>query len=498
MDTGILAYGAYLPKARLQRAEIAAAHAWVAPGLKGLAKGERTHANWDEDAVTMAVEAARDALAGDEGAGIAGVYMASTSFPFADRQNAGIVADALALPRGLLTLDLGSSQRAGTSALGVALKAAAGTDGPVIVVGSEKCTTKPASTLEMTRGDGAAALIVGRGDDVIARLIGQHTEAVDFVDHFRESGAEFDYTWEERWVRDEGYLSIAPEAIRSALARFEVAADSVARFIFPVAARRVAGQIAKAAGIPEAAVADNLQATVGECGAAHPLLMLAGALQEASPGERIVVAGFGQGCDVLIFEVTGAITRLAPRAGLSGALARRRAETRYTRYLAFNNLMKMELGIRAEVDKPTGLSTLYRNKDMAQAMIGGKCSACGTAQYPASRVCVNPNCGAVDTQEPYRFAERPARINSFTADRLTFTPDPPQYFGMVQFDGGGRLMADFTDIDPDADLQVGQPMKMMFRVKDYDAKRGFRRYFWKATPDEGADAAVRTSPAKGD
>ena len=491
MDTGLIAYGAYLPKARLQRAEIAKAHAWVAPGLKGLAKGERTTANWDEDAVTMSVEAVRDALSGLDGGTVGGVYMASTTFPFLDRQNAGIVADALVLPEGILTLDIASSMRAGTSALTVALKSAAGFDGPVVVVGAERSKTKAASPLEMTRGDGAAALIVGRGEDVIARLIGQHTHAVDFVDHFRGEGDDFDYSWEERWVRDEGYLKIVPAAVRAVLDQTGTDAATITRFIFPVAAKRVAGQIAKAVGISETAVADNLQETVGEVGSAHALLMLVAALEGAQPGERILVASFGQGCDALIFEVTEAITRLPARAGVTGALARRRAETRYSRYLAFNNLLTMEYGIRAEVDKQTGLSTLYRNKGMAQGLIGGKCTACGTAQFPSSRVCVNPNCGAIDTQEPHRFADTSAAINSFTADRLTYTPDPPQYFGMVQFEGGGRIMSDFTDIDPDADLQVGQLMKMMFRVKDYDPKRGFRRYFWKATPAEGAFAPVK-------
>lgn len=489
MDIGVIAYGAYLPKARLQRSEIARTHAWVAPGLKGLAKGERTTANWDEDAVTMAVEAVRDALAGQDAEAVSGVWMASTTFPFLDRQNAGIVADALALPVGLLTLDVASSQRAGTSALSAALRAAPGFGGPLVVVASERSKTKAASTLEMTRGDGAAALVVGQGDDVIARLIGQHTQAVDFVDHFRGEGHEHDYTWEERWIRDEGYLKIVPQTIRDALASSGVDAAGIARFIFPVAAKKVAGQIAKAVGIPEAAVADNLQANVGEVGCAHPLLMLAGALEQARPGDRILVAGFGQGCDVLIFEATKAIARLAPRAGLTGAMARRREETRYSRYLAFNDLLTMEYGIRAEVDKNTGLSTLYRNKGMSQSLIGGCCRACGTAQFPASRICVNPNCGAIDSQDPHRFADTPAAINSFTADRLTYTPDPPQYFGMIQFEGGGRMMADFTDIDPDADLQVGQQMKMMFRVKDYDPRRGFRRYFWKASPVAGAQSA---------
>ncbi|MEP5701463.1 MAG: hypothetical protein ABJN43_22760, partial [Sneathiella sp.] len=97
---GILAYGGYIPKSRLQRSEIFKAHAWVNPGLKGLSRGERSMANWDEDSVTMAVEAARDCLTSHDRETLSAVYMASTTFPFADRQNAGIVADALNLKAG--------------------------------------------------------------------------------------------------------------------------------------------------------------------------------------------------------------------------------------------------------------------------------------------------------------------------------------------------------------------------------------------------------------
>ncbi|MDA0225529.1 MAG: 3-hydroxy-3-methylglutaryl CoA synthase, partial [Proteobacteria bacterium] len=63
-DFGILSFGAYLPRLRLQRKTVAAANAWFAPGLRGLGKGERAMAHWDEDAITMSVEAARDCLAG--------------------------------------------------------------------------------------------------------------------------------------------------------------------------------------------------------------------------------------------------------------------------------------------------------------------------------------------------------------------------------------------------------------------------------------------------
>ncbi|RUA03258.1 MAG: 3-hydroxy-3-methylglutaryl CoA synthase, partial [Candidatus Neomarinimicrobiota bacterium] len=166
MSVGIHAFGGYVPRRRLQREVIAATNAWFNPGLKGLGKGERSIANWDEDAVTMAVEAARDALGstGRDGDVIQGLYLASTSLPFQDRQNAGIVAEALHLGHSLRTLDITGSQRAGTSALVTALQTVAGGGGPVLVVGAEKRRTKAASPLELTTGDGAAALLIAQGD----------------------------------------------------------------------------------------------------------------------------------------------------------------------------------------------------------------------------------------------------------------------------------------------------------------------------------------------
>ena len=483
MSVGIHAFGGYVPRRRLQREVIAATNAWFNPGLKGLGKGERSIANWDEDAVTMAVEAARDALGstGRDGDVIQGLYLASTSLPFQDRQNAGIVAEALHLGHSLRTLDVTGSQRAGTSALVTALQAVAGGGGPVLVVGAEKRRTKAASPLELTTGDGAAALLIAQ-DGGAARLLGHATETVDFVDHYRGQNQAFDYVWEERWVRDEGYLEIVPKAVVRALDAAAVEPGAVTHFCFPSAARRVAAMLASKLGIPAASVRDNLQGTCGEAGAAHPLLMLVHALEQARPGDKVLVTGFGQGCDALVVEAGERLAAATPLLGIAGHLTRRREETNYQRYLAINDLVTIERGLRAEVDKQTGLTTLYRNKDMLLGFIGGRCRTCETPQYPKSNVCANPTCNAVDSQDDYPFSERTARLNSHTADRLTYSPDPPAYYGMVQFDEGGRAMMDLADIDPDTELQVGQPMRMVFRVKDYDTNRGFRRYFWKATP----------------
>jgi uncharacterized OB-fold protein len=62
-----------------------------------------------------------------------------------------------------------------------------------------------------------------------------------------------------------------------------------------------------------------------------------------------------------------------------------------------------------------------------------------------------------------------------------YTPSPPLYVGLVQFDAGARLLMEMVDVGP-AGLEVGTPLRMVFRIKERDQARHFDRYFWKATP----------------
>ena len=482
--TGITSYGAYIPRLRLQRKAVAQANAWFAPGLAGGAKGERSMANWDEDAVTMSVEAARDCVPAHDPikdrAFVDGLYFASTTMPFSDRQNAGIVAGALSLAEGISSLDVTSSQRAGTSSLLAALDGvASGRLKSPLVVAGEKRKARAASSQELAYGDAAAAFTLGT-DRVIARFLGSHSVTLDFVDHFRSADEDFDYGWEERWIRDEGYSKIVPAAIKALLEKTGVKGAEIAHLILPCPFAKLDQALAKQSGIDPARVCDNLAANVGDSGAAHSLLMLANALETAKPGEKILVAQFGQGCDVLLFEATPAISDIR-RKGVSGSLARRKEETNYNKFLGFNGLIELEKGMRAEVDKRTALTVLYRKNDMITGLVGGKCRVCGTGQYPRTRICVNPNCKAVDSQDPYSFADQTGTILSWSADFLTYSMSPPNHYGMITFADGGRFMADITDVDQ-GQIDSGTKVRMVFRMKDRDEKRGFIRYFWKAVP----------------
>ena len=475
---GVISYGGYIPRLRLKRMSIYENMGWFAPALVMHAQGERSFCNWDEDSVTMAVAASRDCLAGGDKSAVDGVYLCSTTLPFADRLNAGILKTALNLKDEIRASDSTSSLRAGTTALIDAMSLSS--KGQVLVAASDKRLSKTACNYEMWFGDGAASLLVG-DTGVIAEFLGSHSVTYDFVDHYRGADRSYGYMWEERWVRDEGYGKIIPETVNGLFRKLSISMEDVDRLVFPCYFKALHRKICANLGAASEKVMDNLHEVCGETGAAHPMVMFVHALEESRPGDRILLAGFGQGCDALYFRVTDAIKELPPRQGIKGTLAARESTSNYTKFLKFRDLVETEMGIRAEAAVQTAVSVLWRKRDMVMGLVGGRCKECGTPQFPGSNICVNPRCLAVNAQEPYSFADVPAHVKSFTGDNLAVSVDPPAIYGMIQFEGGGRFMANFTDCEL-SDVHVGQRVDMSFRKHYTDEGRGFTGYFWKAVP----------------
>jgi uncharacterized OB-fold protein len=278
-----------------------------------------------------------------------------------------------------------------------------------------------------------------------------------------------------------GYSSMIPRAVEGLLTKLAIPIEKVDRIAFPCFFQSERWKIAKKIGVRADAVVSDFQENLGETGAAHPLVMLVAALEQAQPGERIVVIGFGQGCDALLFQITDNIAKLPRHRGITGSLKRGKSTNNYMKYLNFRGLLPVETGIRAEAPNQTAMTVLWREREMILGLVGGQCKSCGTAQFPKARICVNPSCRAANSQVPYEFADRKARIKTFTGDMLSVSMDPPNIYGLIQFDGGGRFMADFTDCDLD-ELHVGAPVEMTFRMRYDDQTRGFRGYFWKAVP----------------
>lgn len=482
---GITAIGAYVPRLRLAREAISEAHRWMAPALNAHSKGERAFCSWDEDAITLAVEAARDCLGDSGGAAVKSLVLASTTFPFDDLQNSSIVAAALRLPPETGTLDLGHSQRAGLAGLRQMLCA----EEPCLFVAADRPNAKPASLQELNYGAGAVAFRLGT-DGVIAKLVGSATVTEPFVDHFRAAGARYDYFWEERWIRDEGHLKLAVRAIRRALEESGAAIDDLSTFVMGTASRAAAEAVARKIGFT-GKVADGLLAGCGYSGAAHTPLMLAAALEAAEPGERILSLAFGQGAEALILEATDAIDGWRPRRGVGGSLDEGLSTDSYGRMLSFYGGIELDWGMRAEKSGKTALTEQYRSSQQITGFVAGKCGACGTVQFPQLQYCVKPDCHAPAEQfSPMPLEGEPFRVMTYTSDWLSYHPAPPLVVGFVQFEIGARLLMEIVDLGPEG-IDVGTPLRAVFRIKERDQERGYNRYFWKATPELAGKEQVR-------
>ena len=479
---GITSFGGYIPRLRLSRKLIAQNVAWYSPVIWGAAQGEKAVANWDEDALSMAVAAAQDCLVGRDRTQVDGVYAASTTFPFADRLNADILATALNLSEdGTACADFTGCLKAGTTAVISALEAIqAGGKKHVLVAAGDQRRTKMATNFEMFLGDGAAALLLG-SQEVIAEFKGGYSLSCDFIDHYRDAGKEFDYAWEERWVRDEGYGKIIPRAIFGFLKKTGLTLGDFDKVVYPCYFSATHRGIAKKLGLDPAKVQSNLHEVCGDTGAAHPLVMFVAALEDAKPGDKILLVGFGQGCDVLYFQVTDAMAGYRGGQGVKGSLAKRAELTSYTKFMKFRDIVTADLGIRGEANPNSSLNILWRNRKKLIGLVGSRCKKCGTPQYTFTPVCVNPDCNAVGDMEDYAFSGQKGTVFMYTGDMLAASVDPPAIYGIVNIEGGGRLLADFTDCTLD-EIKVGLPVRMSFRRRSKDPVRGFSGYFWKVVP----------------
>jgi 3-hydroxy-3-methylglutaryl CoA synthase len=445
------------------------------------AKGEKSVANFDEDSITMAVAAGVDALRGMDRSSVQGIYFASTTMPYKERLNAGIVTAALGVKDQIRAADFSGGIKSGTTALLSALESVeSGRANNIVVTAADSRLGKPASPQEMIFGDAGASFLVGR-DNVIAEFKDSYSVTYDFVDHFRGEFAKFDRQWEDRWIRDLGFMEILPEAVTGLLEKTGLKISDFSKVVYPCHYGAARKGLNKKLGITPEAVQDNLQEQVGETGCPHAFLMLMGALENASPGDKILVISFGSGCDAMIFEVTENIRKLPQRYGLSGSLANRADLDNYTKYLVWRDNLPADAGLRAEEDAWTRWSQLWRKRREILGLWGTKCKKCGTVQYPTQRICVNPECNATGEMEPYCFSDKRGTIASFTGDNLAASLNPPAIYGQIVFEQGGKYMFDFTDCDLES-LSTGMSVEMSFRRKYRDQKRDIAGYFWKAVP----------------
>ncbi|HWU20034.1 MAG TPA: OB-fold domain-containing protein [Nocardioides sp.] len=436
---GVVAYGAYLPAYRL--------------GSDSGVRGRRVVASFDEDATTMAVEAARGLPAP------ASVWWASSSPPYLDKTNAAAVHAALRLPSSVPAADLIGSARSTFAGI----RAAIGGGG--LVVAADVRIGKPGSLDERAGGDGAAAVLFGEGE-VVAEVLGVAGDTLELLDRWRSPQSTTGEQWEERF----GFEQYA-ELVRSVAARLLDGAG-LAEADHVVVTSGNPGVTKRAGALVKGALTSG-GSPIGFSGAADPLLALASVLDVAEPGETILVLSAVDGCDGLLLRTTDLLASRRSGRPIAAQLAGGR-EVPYPTYLSWRGLLERELPRRPEPDRPAGPPS-YRAGGWKFGFAGSRCTACGFLHLPPLRVC--RACSAVDAVETVPVADLTGVVATYTVDRLAFSPSPPVVDVVVDFAGGGRTTLEVADADPAA-VEVGAQVGLAFR-RLFTAG-SVHNYFWKA------------------
>jgi 3-hydroxy-3-methylglutaryl CoA synthase len=434
-------------------------------------------ANFDEDSVSMAVAAAIDCLNGREREEIDGLLFATTTPPYAEKQCASIIATALDLRRDIFTADITDVLRAGTTALKSALDSvAAGSAKNVLVVASDNRQGAPKGEAERNSGDGAVAFIISE-DAVIAEQTGSFTITENMMDTWRSAGDQFVRSWEDRFAIEEGLERIMGEAVSGFMEKEGVSVKDVAKLALYSPDARRHGQLARHLGFQPEQVQDPLFGRMGNTGAAFPLMLLAGALEDGSPDQLLLTVAYGDGSDVLGFRTTSKIGERGHGLGVSGFLDSGQVLDSYETYAKWRNVWPTDSSSRRPDLQSPSVTALWRESDQNIKFHGGVCNQCGYVQYPPQRVCVE--CQSRDDSTPIRLSDKLGTVFTYSLDYLAGTVDTPLAVVVVDFEPGGRVLCMMTDREV-GEVQIGMPVQMSFRK--LRVVNGIHNYYWKAVP----------------
>ncbi|MFA5055838.1 MAG: hydroxymethylglutaryl-CoA synthase [Dehalococcoidia bacterium] len=467
---GIVSYGAYVPIYRLKRDEIG--RAWS----RGSGGGERSVANYDEDSATMAVEAVIDCLKGFERETVDGLYFASTTPPYKEKQTASLVAQACDLRRHMFAADFSDSVRSGTMALRAAHDAVkSGSAKHVVVAAADMRSAQPQSGNEQEFGDGSAALLIGR-ENVICEIEEIFTHTDDIVDTWRNENDIFVRGWEDRFVLTEGYTRNIIEAVKGLMKKCSLKPADISKVVLYAPDARRAAEIAKPLGFDaKTQMQDAMFKQMGNTGAAFAMMILVAALEGAKPGDRIIMANYGDGADAILLKVTDEITKLAKRRGMKTHLASKLELSTYEKYVRFRKIMALESQAREGANAFPPVA--WREREQLTSLHGSKCKKCGRTFHPMQRVCIY--CGAKDQFEGVRLSDRKATLYTYCIDNLALSGDPPTIVTKVHIEdkaGNIGIYCQMTDRDQDK-VQPDIPVEMTFR-KMHDAGN-MHTYYWK-------------------
>lgn len=338
--TGIIGYGAYIPRHRIKLEEIA--KVWGADAesyKKGLLLYQKSVPTPDQDVITMSVEASRYALkrAKIDPKEIGSIYIGSESHPYAVKPSGTVVAEAINATPEIHCADYEFACKAGTEAMFVAYsQVKAGTVKYALAIGADTSQGAPGDALEYSAAAGAAAFIFGN-DNVIAKVLYTYSYMTDTPDFWRREYM-FYPRHGGRFTGEPAYFKHVLGSAKGIMKKANLQARDFAYVIFHQPNGKFPQRAGELLGFTKKQIEPGwLSPWLGNTYSGSSPMGFSATLDIAKPKDLILLVSYGSGAgsDSFIFEVTDRIEEirdLAPK----------------TRYQLDNNQIYVDYGTYAK------------------------------------------------------------------------------------------------------------------------------------------------------
>jgi len=342
-EVGIAGYGAYVPRYRLPGSEVD--RVWTG-GQVGSPVKEKAVPGPDEDTVTMSIEAARNALAraGVDPAAIRAVWVGSESHPYAVKPTSTIVAEAIGAVPATQAADWEFACKAGTEAFQAAVAfVGSGMADYALAIGMDTAQGRPSDALEYTTGAGGACFILGPAGDSLAIVEGTFSYVTDTPDFFRRPYQHYPQHG-SRFTGEPAYFKHVLAASRQLMESLGTRPEDYAAAVFHQPNPKFPERAARLLGFtPDQTRTGLLCPVVGNTYAGSSMLGLTAILDEAQPGDRLLLVSFGSGAgsDAISLRVTDKLEERRDRALRTRFYVERRKAIDYGTYVRYRKKLHM-------------------------------------------------------------------------------------------------------------------------------------------------------------
>ncbi len=300
---GIVGYGAYIPRYRLPGAEIA--RIWTG-GRGGSPVKEKAVAGLDEDVVTMAIEAARNAIisAGINANDIRAVWVGSESHPYAVKPTSTIVAESIGTSPNIQAADWEFACKAGSEAVQAAIGlVGSGMTQYILSIGMDTAQGRPGDALEYTAGSGGAAFLLGPAEESYAVFLGSYSYVTDTPDFWRRAGESYP-SHGDRFTGEPAYFAHTISAASALMDMMNTTAADYDYAVFHQPNVKFPARAAKLLGFTTEQIRAGLLANeIGNVYSGSCMIGLTAILDAAQPGDRILMASYGSGAGSDAFDL---------------------------------------------------------------------------------------------------------------------------------------------------------------------------------------------------